>query len=513
VGCVCVVLRVLTRVRRARLKFQMRPCIHHISDSIAARLYAAMSKVPIETLPVELRIKIYELGDISGITEKIEYVIPWARTILMSGILNDKDAIEIAAVQKEDKIRRSMCNWIAYSGNIPMMKWARSGKAPREDDAAEEQMKKSKKRRKRKKRRVTGVAPFRRWSTVTSQNAARFGHLKLLKWLREQGCPWDHETFVSAVRFGNIEILDWLYQKKCPWSRVASKSALESGNWDVLRWLCQRKCPWDARSFSAAVSAAVGTGNVDMAQLLHEQERPAATDTVLDVAVGAGNLTMVKLLVDRGCRMSKYTCAVAARNGHLEILTWLHEQGCPWDSDTFVSAVHFGTKSGNWDVLKWLCQRKCPVDVYDYRSFSAAISAAVGTGNLDMAQFLHEQERPAGTDTVLDVAVGAGNLTMVKLLVDRGCRMSKYTCAVAARTGHLEILTWLHEQGCPWNEDACTEAAREGHLDALIWLREHGCPWNEDTLYCAEESGMHDVFEWAKSNGCPYPADMSEEDY
>ena len=64
-------------------------------------------KVPIETLPVELRIKIYELGDVRTITDTYImsndeddywYLIPWTRTILMSGILNDKDAIEIAAI-------------------------------------------------------------------------------------------------------------------------------------------------------------------------------------------------------------------------------------------------------------------------------------------------------------------------------------------------------------------------------------------------------------------------------
>ena len=69
------------------LKYQTRP-LHFITG---------MSKVPIDTLPVELRIKIYELGDVSRIHD--DYAFPWTRTMIMSGILNDKDAIEIAAIQ------------------------------------------------------------------------------------------------------------------------------------------------------------------------------------------------------------------------------------------------------------------------------------------------------------------------------------------------------------------------------------------------------------------------------
>jgi hypothetical protein len=39
----------------------------------------------------------------------------------MSGILNDKDAIEIAAIQG-DETRETICEVIAISGNLPMMK-------------------------------------------------------------------------------------------------------------------------------------------------------------------------------------------------------------------------------------------------------------------------------------------------------------------------------------------------------------------------------------------------------
>jgi len=38
-----------------------------------------------------------------------------------------------------------------------------------------------------------------------------------MKWLLENGCHWDANTFRCAIKKGNIEILNWLYLKKCPW--------------------------------------------------------------------------------------------------------------------------------------------------------------------------------------------------------------------------------------------------------------------------------------------------------
>eukprot|EP00594_Rhizosolenia_setigera_P007119 CAMPEP_0178953064 /NCGR_PEP_ID=MMETSP0789-20121207/8206_1 /TAXON_ID=3005 /ORGANISM="Rhizosolenia setigera, Strain CCMP 1694" /LENGTH=222 /DNA_ID=CAMNT_0020634271 /DNA_START=588 /DNA_END=1256 /DNA_ORIENTATION=- len=48
---------------------------------------------------------------------------------------------------------------------------------------------------------------------------AIFGcQLHVMKWLREQGCPWHKFTFPYAAQKGNLDILQWLHDKGCPWS-------------------------------------------------------------------------------------------------------------------------------------------------------------------------------------------------------------------------------------------------------------------------------------------------------
>lgn len=44
-------------------------------------------------------------------------------------------------------------------------------------------------------------------------NAARFGHLPMLKWLRKHGCPWDENTCKEVK---HADIVKWIHENGCP---------------------------------------------------------------------------------------------------------------------------------------------------------------------------------------------------------------------------------------------------------------------------------------------------------
>jgi hypothetical protein len=125
------------------------------------------------------------------------------------------------------------------------------------------------------------------------------------------------------------------------------------------------------------------------------------------------------------CLWDVYTCAAAAEGGHLAVLVWAREHGCPWREDLEdpnLDCCALATRGGHLDVLMWLREQECPWDAW--------------------------------------------------------------TCAAAAEGGHLDVLRWAWKQGCPWSEDleepdsdCCALAANGGHLEVLTWLRGHHCPW------------------------------------
>ena len=57
----------------------------------------------------------------------------------------------------------------------------------------------------------------------TCAYAAEYGHLGVLKWLREIDwrewpCRWDEYTCAHAALRGHLEVLKWLRANDCPWS-------------------------------------------------------------------------------------------------------------------------------------------------------------------------------------------------------------------------------------------------------------------------------------------------------
>jgi hypothetical protein len=39
----------------------------------------------------------------------------------------------------------------------------------------------------------------------------------MLKWARENGCPWDKWTCSHAAKGGHLEVLKWARENGCPW--------------------------------------------------------------------------------------------------------------------------------------------------------------------------------------------------------------------------------------------------------------------------------------------------------
>ena len=59
--------------------------------------------------------------------------------------------------------------------------------------------------------------------------AARGGHLEVLQWARQNGCPWDEYTCVYAAMGGHLEVLKWARANGCPFGAETLFAAAEKG--------------------------------------------------------------------------------------------------------------------------------------------------------------------------------------------------------------------------------------------------------------------------------------------
>lgn len=118
-------------------------------------------------------------------------------------------------------------------------------------------------------------------------------------------------------------------------------------------------------------------------------------------------------------RIKQFTSA--AKNGNLENMKWLKENGCPWDANTFASAA----KNGNLDNMKWLKENGCPWDANTF----------------------------ANTAEI-------GNFDNMKWLKENGCPWDERTSDQAAKNKHNHIVNWLREFRCPFSSYAKKYAAK-----------------------------------------------------
>jgi len=123
------------------------------------------------------------------------------------------------------------------------------------------------------------------WDTRMCSNAARTGRLDVLKWLHEKGCPWNEHSFntapemttrrISQYRYDGgdtsnyLKILTYLRDNGCPMDYVACSYAAATGHFDVLKWLHENGCPWNK---DTCVIIAGAEGHHKILEYLHGEQ-------------------------------------------------------------------------------------------------------------------------------------------------------------------------------------------------------------------------------------------------
>ncbi|WZN59355.1 ankyrin repeat protein [Chloropicon roscoffensis] len=203
-------------------------------------------------------------------------------------------------------------------------------------------------------------------------------------------------------------------------------------------------------------------------------------------AAGGGDLATIKWLRSKGKHFDQFCVADAAGRGHLEAIKEMRRSKARgtdesararWGED----AVEQAAKGGHLEVVQWLRQNGCPWN-------STTCYLAAKGGHLDVLKWLRDQDPP--------------------------CPWNEETCTYAAEGGHLEVLKFLRAQNppCPWDEETCRWAARNGHLDVLKWARSQDppCPWDRETCDYAALRGNLDVLKFVRGQDPPCPWSRDE---
>lgn len=89
----------------------------------------------------------------------------------------------------------------------------------------------------------------RKWTAGVTAEAADFGQLQVLQWLRalDPPCPWNEGVCNAAAENGHLPVLQWVRAQHppCPWGERTCHFATIQGHLEVLQWIVANGCPID----------------------------------------------------------------------------------------------------------------------------------------------------------------------------------------------------------------------------------------------------------------------------
>ncbi|PNH12163.1 hypothetical protein TSOC_000965 [Tetrabaena socialis] len=318
--------------------------------------------------------------------------------------------------------------------------------------------------------------------------ATAAGHIKVLGWLRSQGCAWSADSHAAreAARCGHTAMCEWLVANRPAQSCELACEAARGGHVGLMDLLLRSVFGYSPDTSARLLKAAAeGCDLPTLQRLLHTYldsdhvDRHSAEQKAAVLAAAAASPTpdwraKVKCLEDRGFPRTGADCSAAA-----SLPDWRARLG-------------------------WLRQR-------GYRLTSAALVEAAGGGHVEALQFLLAEgvEMDAGTTKRAALhAAKAGHVAVLQALSGaptfRAAALAD-ALAAAAEQGHLPVVAWLADvlRLRARTVRVFMSAVRSGSLKLLAWLRAHGCPWDATVFAEAAGLGSEEQVEWLAARGCP----------
>ena len=77
-----------------------------------------------------------------------------------------------------------------------------------------------------------------------TMHAAGWGHLKLLQYLCDEGCPVDEDVAYNSVKYNRLDCFEYLRSISCPWDHRVCCDAAKNNDLVILRYAHENGCPW-----------------------------------------------------------------------------------------------------------------------------------------------------------------------------------------------------------------------------------------------------------------------------
>jgi len=263
-------------------------------------------------------------------------------------------------------------------------------------------------------------------------NAAKFGHLEVVKFLVEKGgadveskdSEYGQTPVSYAAEDGHLEVVKFLVKEagadvesKDLIQKTPLRWAAENGHVEAVKFLVEEAGAdveaKDSDYGQTPLSCAAENGHLEAVKFLVEEgganveSKDEDGQTPLSFAAGHGHLAIVKFLVEEGGAdveskdlVQMTPLSYAAWNGHLEVVKVLVKKGganVESKSNSEMTPLSFAAGRGHLEVVKFLVKEGgADVESKDGEWGLTPLSFAAYNGHLEVVKFLVEEGGMAG---------------------------------------------------------------------------------------------------------------------
>jgi ankyrin repeat protein len=389
-------------------------------------------------------------------------------------------------------------------------------------------------------------------------SASRHGHLDTVIYLVEtahvnfnaEDNDGNNALSIAAVH-GNTSVVQYLHSKGCNINHKRKLdnetpiiSAAKNGKTDTVKYLHENDALLEEQThigFTALIISAMN-GHLDTVMYLVEiaqinlSAEDLEGDTALSLAAISGFTGMVCYLdskdgdINHKRKLDNETPIIgAARNGKIETVKYLHENGALLEEQTNMgfTVLLIAATNGHLDIVIYLVETAQVNLNAEDKDGDTALSLAALAGHTEVVRYLHSKgcdihhKRKLNNKTPIMLATENGKTETVKYLHENGALLEEkndvgYTALISAtHAGHLQTLIYLVGTAhvnlrAEDNEgnSALSVAAEEGNLEIIQYLHSQGCDINhkrksdkQTPIMAAAEYGKIEVVKYLHQEG------------
>ncbi len=389
-------------------------------------------------------------------------------------------------------------------------------------------------------------------NNLSCYDAAKNGDLKLLKYLHENGYPWNESICEIAALNDHLEILNYAHQNGCPWNEITCYNATCAGHLNILIYAHQNGCPLGDDIYYYTTS----NGQLDCLKYVYNNLCEWDDQYILKIAAEKGHLNIIIYvreieLLDNDKNklkiMSKYNCKKSNSVDYDNCISHARIEGYPLNNDILNIAIKYGhldifkyicnnTPSSNPDLIialdnnhpqlvdfaidigyhRFDCNRITPkhfetlklITQHHHIQFNKVAAIAAENDDLDMVKYCFEKTGLMDGYEICNIAIKKGFFNIFKYASGHIHGNYYYKLHItSAEYGHLDILKYAYEHACQNGYDRqldnniCNIAVEKGYLDILKYAHQNGCQLDDNICNIALEKGYLDILKYAHENG------------